>query len=241
MCRLPGCRRPAALENTPPSKYCTPQHGVEYMTKHVIPFSTFTRSHIAALATPAPNAAEFKKLGDRIPTPPPPAIHAYPEETRRLAEIAEERVALVAHQKRILQRGKYALLAQERKVRITEELKNDPDMGKVTNICGFDTRMALDDAEWDEWCNEDEGREVFETGVIPGRDGVCLKKTCRTHKGWQQLFTEEQNKMERERLERVVALKKEERKIRERQKRRAVKDESEGWVKLPETPSASSF
>jgi COMPASS component SPP1 len=211
------------------------------MTKHVIPFSTFTRSQITALANPAPNAAEFKKLGDRIPTPPPPAIHPYPEETRRLAEIAEERVALVAHQKRILQRGKYALLAQERKVRITEELKNDPDMGKVTNICGFDTRMALDDAEWDEWCNEDEGREVFETGVIPGRDGVCLKKTCRTHKGWQQLFTEEQNKMERERLERVVALKKEERKIRERQKRRAVKDESEGWVQLPERPSASSF
>jgi COMPASS component SPP1 len=199
------------------------------MNRHVIARSVHTRAEIAALVNGCATIEEFKRLGDRIPTPPPSSIHSYPEETRRLAEISSERIALVAHQKRIQQRGRYMQLAQERRVRIIDELKNDPEMGKVTTICGYDIRLALDDAEWDEW-HEAEGRELIESGALPGRDGVCIKKVCRTHKGWNQLFADEPAKMERERLERVVALRQEERKIRERQKRRAVKDENEGLV-----------
>jgi COMPASS component SPP1 len=197
----------------------------------VIPQSTLSRGEIAAIVGAVSTSAEFKRLGDRIPTPPPSDIHPYPEETKRLAEIASERVALVAHQKRIQQRGRYATFAQERRSRVLEELKNGPETGKVTTICGFDVRLSLDDKEWDEWC-AGEGKEVFEKEEIPGREGVCIKKNCRTHKGWALLFTEEQGKMERERLERVMALKQEERNIRERQKRRAVKDESEGLVEV---------
>ena len=202
------------------------------MNKHVIQRATLSRNELAAVVNAVSTAEEFKRLGDRIPTPPPSCIRFYPEETRRLAEIASERAALVAHKRRIEQRGRYVQLAKERRDRVLEELRGEPEMGKVTAICGFDSRLALDDLEWDEWCAGEEGTAVFDRGEILGREGVCIKKACRTHKGWAALFTDEQQNMENERLERVLALKKEERNIRERQKRRAVKDENEGRVQV---------
>jgi COMPASS component SPP1 len=230
MCRLPNCRRPAAISDNPPSKYCSPQHGVEFMNRYAASRSTLSRGEIAALTNSVSTAAEFKHLGDRIPTPPPSSTRSYPEETKRLAEIASERAALEGRKRRIEQRGKYLAMAQRRKDRVLAELKNDPDMGKVSAICGYDERLALDDLEWDEWCTSQEGSEIFETGEIPGREAVCLKKACRGHKGWSALFTEEQVVLERLRCERLVLLRQEERKIRERQKRRAVKNERDGTV-----------
>lgn len=41
MCRLPGCRQPARVTAKTPSKYCSDDHGVEFMTKKI---PTITRS-----------------------------------------------------------------------------------------------------------------------------------------------------------------------------------------------------
>ncbi|KAI5853351.1 hypothetical protein BZA05DRAFT_336623 [Tricharina praecox] len=232
MCRLPHCRKPAAIDQNPPSKYCSTKCGVDYMNKYAIPRSTLSRPQVAALASVVTTGAEFKRLGDHIPTPPRGACTPTTEETLRLSKILLERHALTKQKKRIEQRGRYVELAIERRARILEELQSDPDAGKVTAICGYDTRLALDDLEWDEWCETDEGANVFETEWIPGRDGVCIKKNCRTHKGWSTLFVDEQHHCERERVERFVALRQEERRIRERQKRRVLKDEEEGRVEV---------
>lgn len=232
MCRLPGCRRPAQTANNPPSKYCSPQHGVEFMSRYVAHSSKLAPGEIATLVNSVSTAVEFKHLGDRIPTPPPTATAAYPEEAARLGEIASERAALEHRKRRIEQRGKYLNFAHERKNRVLEELKNDLDAGKVTSICGYDDRLALDDVEWDDWCAGEEGEAVFESGFIPGREGVCIKKACRRHNGWAGLLAEEQAVVERLRQERLVVLRQEERKIKERQKRRAVKDEREGTVEI---------
>lgn len=232
MCRLPNCRRPARTSDKPPSKYCSPQHGIDFMSRYVASCATLSRGEIAALVNSVSTAAEFKHLGDRIPTPPPSSTTSYPEETQRLSEIASERAALESRKRRIELRGKYLNLAQERKNRVLEELKNDPEAGKVTSICGYDDRLAFDDLEWDEFCASEEGEAIFDAGIIPGREGVCTKKGCRRHNGWTGLLAEEQAVVERLRLERLVVLRQEERKIRERQKRRAVKDEREGTVEV---------
>lgn len=194
--------------------------------------STLSRSEIATLAYSANSAEEFKRFGDRIPSPPPSDSHYYPEELARLSEISTERSSLEARKRMIEQRAQYLALAQERKNRVLEELKADPEAGKVTAICGYDERLALDDMEWNEWCESDDGQEIFETGAIPGREGICIKKGCRGHRGWTGLFAEENQVMERLRAERLVALRQEERKIRERGKRRAVKDPREGSVEV---------
>jgi len=232
MCRLPHCRKPAAIDQESPSKYCSPQCGVDYMNKYAIPRSTLPRAQVAALASAANTRAEFKQLGDHIPTPSRRTCAPTKEESLRLSKILQERHALTKQKKRIEQRGRYVELAIQRRARVLEELQSDPEAGKVTTICGYDTRLALDDLEWDEWCETDDGAQVFETNRVPGRDGVCIKKNCRTHKGWSTLFVEEQQHYERERVERFVALRQEERKIRERQKRRALKDGEEGRVEI---------
>jgi len=186
------------------------------MNKYVIPRSTLSRPQVAALASVASTAQEFKRLGDHIPAPTPGQIAPTPEEAMRLSQILLERVQL----------------AIQRRARVLEELQSDPEAGKVTTICGYDTRLALDDVEWDQWCESDEGVQIFETNRIPGKDGVCVKKNCRTHKGWSALFVEEQPYREGERMGRFVALRQEERKIRERQKRRMLMDGGEGQVEI---------
>lgn len=229
MCRLPGCRRPAATHNVPPSKYCSPEHGVEFVEKHVIARSTLTRDEIKALVDSAATADEFHRLGSRMPTPPPSALRSYPEEGERLAEIAAERALLEGSRARIERRQQYLRMAQDRRDRILAELKSDPDVpGKVSAICGYDDRFALDDCEWDAWCAAAEGAAAFAAGAIAGRDGVCLKKVCRGHKGWQALCADQQVLAERLRCERIVMLKQEDKRIRQRQLRRAVKSERDG-------------
>jgi len=202
------------------------------MNKYVIPRSTLSRPQVAALASVASTAQEFKRLGDHIPAPTPGQIAPTPEEAMRLSQILLERHALAKQKKRIEQRARYVQLAIQRRARVLEELQSDPEAGKVTTICGYDTRLALDDVEWDQWCESDEGVQIFETNRIPGKDGVCVKKNCRTHKGWSALFVEEQPYREGERMGRFVALRQEERKIRERQKRRMLMDGGEGQVEI---------
>lgn len=126
-------------------------------------------------------------------------------------------------------------------------------------VCGFDEELAMDDGEWDVWVvnqawtkspapprqqkrkvrdedessdddSDDDDTADAEEEVLEKREGVCVKKQCRGHKGWMGLFKEEGEVTERLREERLVQLKQEERRIRERQKRRALKNEQEGRV-----------
>lgn len=170
-----------------------------------------------------------------MPTPPlsDENFRDYPEEVERLVSIAAEREALKAHKLAIKDRGHYVEWAQERAKRIHEELKADPEARNVgKEICGYDERLGLGDVEWTAWRNSPDGNEVFKEARITGREGVCIKKKCEKHIQWKALFMEEAQLQERLHAERLVQLRQEEKKIKERQKRRSVRDNREGTVEV---------
>ena len=230
-CRLAECRAPASIAGEVKSKYCCADHGVEFMKREIAVRGELTGGELAALVGGVKSAREFKSLGDRIPSPPPGSLRGTKEEVERGAEIDTEREVLEGRRRRVLEtRERYLEVVLERRKRVLEELKAEG--GKTENVCGYDERFALDDVEWEEWCEGGEGRRVLEEGLGAERDGMCVKKRCLKHLKWADLLAEEGAVMERLRKERLVQLRQEEKKIRERQKRRAVKDSREGTVEV---------
>ncbi|KAJ5577579.1 uncharacterized protein N7459_006543 [Penicillium hispanicum] len=87
MCRLPECRKPARVARKNPSKYCSDEHGQEFMrrqTRHLKLGSArkgqedlgsmggiLTAGDLKAAIMGVTSVAEFRKLGDRIIAPAP--------------------------------------------------------------------------------------------------------------------------------------------------------------------------
>ncbi|KAL0632981.1 COMPASS (complex proteins associated with Set1p) component [Maublancomyces gigas] len=238
-CRLSTCRKPAQVDKRPPSKYCCDDHGITFFEQQTSPSRTkVPPAEIATVADFAPSAAEFRRLGHRMPTPPmsDENFRDYPEEIERLVAIAAERETLRAHKRAIEDRAHYVDWAQDAARRIHEELKADPEARSVgKEICGYDEKLGLGDVEWAAWRNSPDGEQVFVDGRIAGRDTVCIKKKCEKHSQWKSLFVEEAQLQERLHAERVVQLRLEEKKIKERQKRRSVRDNTEGTVQVEKT------
>ncbi|KAL7269780.1 COMPASS (complex proteins associated with Set1p) component [Rhizina undulata] len=236
-CRLPTCRRPANVSGPKPSKYCSPAHGSMYFKHQTSGGGALQRDQISAIVDATPNLPALKRLGERIPTPPlsSDAMSDYPEEQMQLRNIAEERRLLERKTEMVEKRLRFITLTQERSRRILEELKADPETSSrksLKEICGYDDKLSLDDEEWAEFFKGDEGREILASGRISGREGVCLKRKCEKHARWYQLFVEEAQMTERLLVERGKELRSEERKIRERQKRRGIRDGREGTVEV---------
>lgn len=166
-----------------------------------------------------------------MPTPPMSDENwrDYPEEGQRLASIAREKAALHRRGEANGDRAQYTEWAKERARRIHDEMKADPDIKHTgKEICGFDERLSLDDGEWESWRSSAEGQTTFEKRRINGREGVCVKKKCEKHFNWKVLFADDCQLQERLVSERLVQLKHEERKIKDRQKRRSIRDNTEG-------------
>ncbi|KAH0607115.1 uncharacterized protein H6S33_003103 [Morchella sextelata] len=236
-CRLPVCRRPAQVDKRPkPSKYCCDEHGIQFFklqTAAQLSRPAISSSELAVVANGVSSATEFRRIGYRMPTPPlsDENFRDYPEEIERLVAIAKERESLKNQRHLVEDRGRYLDWTHQRAKRIHEELKADPESRNVgKEICGYDERFALGEVEWAAWRNSEEGKEVFKEERIPGREGVCLKKKCEKHGPWRPLFMEEAQLHERLHQERLVQLRQEEKKIKERQKRRSVRDNREGTV-----------
>lgn len=82
-CRLPECRKPAAVgfagggkpngntsnSRDPPSKYCSQDHGIAFFEQHILR-SRIGKALLAAVVVEAEGVGELHALGDRIPTPP---------------------------------------------------------------------------------------------------------------------------------------------------------------------------
>ncbi|KAG0123262.1 hypothetical protein HOY82DRAFT_250731 [Tuber indicum] len=232
-CRLTTCRRPADASKRPPSKYCNDAHGVEFFDLQLDSDRTrYTSSEIKALTSAVTSAASFRRLGDRMPTPPLSDENwkDYPEEIERLEKIAQEKVALKNRAEANEDRALYIDWAKDRAKRVHEEMKADPDVKHTgKEICGFDERLALDEGEWEIWRASAEGNAVFDNHRIDGRD-VCVRKKCERHANWRSIFADESQLQGRLVSERLVQLKHEERKIKDRQKKRSIRDSREGVV-----------
>ncbi|KAG0637296.1 hypothetical protein HOY80DRAFT_889970 [Tuber brumale] len=232
-CRLTTCRRPADVSKRPPSKYCSDAHGVEFFELQLDSDRTrYTRPEIKALTSAVTSAASFRRLGDRMPTPPLSDENwkDYPEEIERLEKIAQEKEALKNRAEANEDRALYIDWAKDRAKRVHEEMKADPDVKHTgKEICGFDERLALDEGEWEIWRASAEGNAVFDNRRIDGRD-VCVRKKCERHANWRSIFADESQLQGRLVSERLVQLKHEERKIKDRQKKRSIRDSREGVV-----------
>jgi COMPASS component SPP1 len=282
MCRLKECRKPCRFDKRNLSKYCSDEHGLEFMrqkTQHLnlssqlakpkfirrAAFngflnpkdddSEFEGSHIedegddnmadlgsrggvltagdlTAVIMGVVSAAEFRKLGAHIVAPLPEeenddaetksvkklgldvgvdGLDYSPDEAEKLEKLRKRRDDLFHRRDMLEARSNFLTLVRQRSKSILEVLKKKDPKGGWKDICGFDTRLAWADDEFDEWRLSDTGRKALAEGTpealassYPGTDadgdtnmeddnahefasltrGVCTKKRCERHKQW---------------------------------------------------------
>ncbi|KAL2867060.1 putative PHD transcription factor [Aspergillus lucknowensis] len=286
MCRLKGCRKPARFNQRNPSKYCSDEHGLEFMrqkTQHLnLPSQSVTQkpktfrrgalngslnlkdddsefggSHIgdygddgmadlgsrggvltagdlAAVIMGVTSADEFRKLGAHIVEPLPEmkdedaegkpskklgldvgvdGLNYSPDEAEKIEKLRKRRDDLFHRRDMLDARSTFLTLVRQRSKSIVEVLKKKDPKGGWKDICGFDTRLAWADDEFDEWRLSEAGKNALEEGTpealassfpstVDGDGdmamdgdyaedeltsltrGVCTKKRCERHKQW---------------------------------------------------------
>ncbi|PTU21347.1 hypothetical protein P175DRAFT_0530843 [Aspergillus ochraceoroseus IBT 24754] len=293
MCRLKECRKAARFNRKNPSKYCSDEHGLEFMRQkaqhlNLTPRmgsqkpisiqraiangidhsrdddSEFEGSHIedgvasvngdkagsmedlgsrggiltagdlAAVVMRVVSAQEFRKLGANIVSPPPEDkdtdaetnsgkklgldvhiddLNYSPDETHKIAKLRKRRDELHHRKDMLTARNAFLALLRQRSKSILEVLKKKDPKGGWKDICGFDSRLAWSDEEFDQWRLSDIGKKALEEGTaealalsyptsvdedgdtamdgVNAEDelavlsrGVCTKKRCERHKQW---------------------------------------------------------
>lgn len=310
MCRLPDCRKPARIYTNNPSKYCTDEHGREFMLLKTRPLGVsvstgsrklatngrnatngpsrlrdvqdadsqtngvpvengtatingqrngipddlgsrggiLTAGELKALVTGVSSASEFRRLGERIITPPPeeeeegegeeqpegepkrkkklgldvdpdPDRLTYsPDEAAKIEELRKWRDELHHRKDMLNARNIFLTLVRQRSKSIVEKLKQTDPKGGWKDICGFDTRLAWSDEEFDEWRLTKAGAKALQDGTPESlasshpnatdaegdakmdtdendmantTRGVCTKKRCERHKQWVKIQQQE--------------------------------------------------
>ncbi|KAF3924119.1 hypothetical protein ABW20_dc0110065 [Dactylellina cionopaga] len=219
-CRLPTCHRPAAVTSKPPSKYCSLEHGIEFF-KSKYPLAEYSAGELAAVVNATGSADGFRKLGDCVPAPESPDSRLKIENLllRDVEELIPYKEAVGRRQNRASARSKFIAMTKERQKRVAEELRGEADQTSKGSkeICGFDVRLAMDDEEFEDWCESEEGRDVFSQGLINGREGLCIKKKCEKHKYWLRIAMEDLELEERLIGESSTVIQNEEKGLRQRQ------------------------
>ncbi|OJJ85485.1 putative PHD transcription factor [Aspergillus glaucus CBS 516.65] len=272
MCRLPECRKPARVNQKGPSKYCSDDHGREFMrlkTQHFLGpgagiangdqdpkarddigsrGGVLTASELKAAITDASSAIEFRRLGERIVTPPPEeeddkknletqdqpkkekklgldvdakGLTYTPDEAAKLEKLRKRRDEILHRQELLTSRDTFINLVRQRSKTIVERLKQTDPKGGWKDICGYDSRVAWADEEFDEWRQTPVGEKAMKDGTLDpptdadgdtamdegnnkeGSDneddngiealarGVCTKKRCERHKQWVKVHQED--------------------------------------------------
>lgn len=185
---------------------------------------------------------EFRNLGNRIMSPPPtllkeespknevksettPPFGENPgldipadgveysfHESEKLEKLRNARDALLHRKNMLAARSTFVEHVRQRAKGIVGKLKQKEPKGGWKDICGFDTRLAWSDEEFDEWRLSDAGAKALTEGTLEamaasyptssdadgdtamnGQDedemafltrGICVKKRCEQHKQW---------------------------------------------------------
>ncbi|KAB8216653.1 hypothetical protein BDV33DRAFT_151139 [Aspergillus novoparasiticus] len=259
MCRVPSCRKPARFNNNILSKYCSDEHGREFMrlkTQYLkmspAPENKMedlgsrggilTAGDLKAVIMDVSSAAEFRKLGERIVSLPPddpetdtkekdkkklgldfaPDDLTYsPDEESKIEELRKRRDELLHRRDMLNARNTFVNLVRQRSKSVLERLKQAEPKGGWKDICGFDSRLAWSDEEFDEWRLSEVGAKTLEDGTpealassypdttdIDGDTvmngvkaeeddisslsrGICTKKRCERHKQWVKVQQQE--------------------------------------------------
>ncbi|GFF43548.1 set1 complex component spp1 [Aspergillus udagawae] len=205
MCRLKGCRKPARVTGKNPSKYCSDEHGQEFMRRRIQQLhktpedpakkeweelgsrgGVLTTGDLHAVVMAVSSAEEFRKLGERIISPPPDeedpvtgarsskklGLDVDPEgltyshdEASKLEQLRKQRDELLHRRDMLNTRSTFMTLIRQRSKSIVEKLKQTDPKGGWKDICGFDTRLAWSDEEFDDWRLSKLGAKALEEGT----------------------------------------------------------------------------
>lgn len=275
MCRLPGCRKPARVSRSDPSKYCSDEHGREFMrqkTRHLnLSFNptprkstpanrvsmlskdrfgdgnnvdgdpdeshaedepgsiyggeedgeheqraleefssrggVLTAGELKAAIMGVSSIEEFRKLGERIISPPPdeeeeekankdgnvnehetttgdgqeegkprsnkklgldidaPGLTYTLDEASKIEKLRKKRDELLSRKEMLDARSVFLTAVRQRAKYVLEHLKKTDPKGGWKDICGFDSRFAWSDEEFDEWRLSPMGAEALKDGT----------------------------------------------------------------------------
>lgn len=217
MCRLPECRKPARPSRTAPSKYCSDEHGREFMRRKTQHFEldrdktpdeigskggVLTAGELKAAIMDVSSVEEFRRLGERIVSPPeeeeekdpnytngeaaaaaqqPGAtkkekklgldidakgLTYTPDEAAKLDKLRKQRDELLHRQEMLQMRDTFVVLVRQRSRNILERLKQLEPKGGWKDICGYDSRVAWSDEEFDKWRLSSVGEKSLKEGVL---------------------------------------------------------------------------
>ncbi|KAG0159454.1 hypothetical protein PDIDSM_6976 [Penicillium digitatum] len=213
MCRLVECRKPARVRTKPPSKYCCDEHGREFMRQQTQQLKQragqvnglfedlgsmggiLTVGDLKAAIMGVTSTQEFRKLGDRIVSPPPRAdenetagaeiqaeskpqsgrwlgvdVHATgleysPDEIAKIEKLRTQRKELLHRKEMLAARTTFVSLLKPRAKGVVEKLKQHEPKGGWKDICGFDSRLSWSDEEFDEWRLSGAGKKALAEGT----------------------------------------------------------------------------
>jgi COMPASS component SPP1 len=209
-CRLETCKNPAIQavkrgkgeKGSKGSKYCCDDHARQFFhTKlNSLDTETLTQEALKALVEGVKSADQFKLLGAEEPLIPDSTLaqFATAEDESRVADLRLEREKIARKLEIVALRQQFLQFVIE-KIKVTNaELKaqQPPSTGKSKTkpkeVCGYDDRLSLDDAEFLEWSASDEGKRVFAERKVEEERVNCgiEKRRCR-HAGWQLLRGED--------------------------------------------------
>ncbi|PQE24422.1 hypothetical protein CJF30_00009920 [Rutstroemia sp. NJR-2017a BBW] len=235
MCRyynVDGCRKAARVSDDPPSKYCSDEHKKAFwlFVKSKVRSDekgsmggALNEVEVGALLDSCKNAADFHSLGSKPKLPVPEGHdpseplglqYLTPEEKQTIEEIQAKRLVIEEQIKGYQTRQKLLIMINKRAKTAQEHPNID-----VKEICGYDNRLAMNEAEFTAWCNTSEGQTTLETGALgprtaeskhigahipyPGQpepetkdlveelDNICLRprKKCK-HLSWREIHAE---------------------------------------------------
>lgn len=194
MCRLPGCRNPCDLNKDSPSKYCSTEHKRRFWDEAIqrapdgpAPScgGALTKGELKALLDRTKGDVKaFHSLGTKPTLPTPPEAIDWnkiltEEEKGRLCQITADKLVLNTRSTGFKDKEKVVRMAMDRLRKATEARKD------LTGVCGWDTRLAMNEEEFQVWRNSEAGMKVFETGILDGT--FCEKKRCPRHGAWIKL------------------------------------------------------
>lgn len=201
-----------------------------------------TAGELKAIVSGVSSAQEFRKLGERIISPPPDeenpdtgektqkklGLDADPDdltysadEASKIQKLRTRRDELLHRKEMLAVRATFLSLTEQRSKSILEKLKQLEPKGGWKGVCGFDSRLAWSDEEFDEWRLSEMGKQALKAGTPealassypdatdadgdiamddPQTDendiatitrGVCTKKRCERHKNWNKVHQSE--------------------------------------------------
>jgi COMPASS component SPP1 len=209
-CRLEGCKIPAiqavkpgkGQKGSPGSKYCCDDHARQFFHTKLksLDTETLTKEALKALLEGSKSVDQFKLLGAEEPVIPDATLakFATAEDESRLADLHLEREKIARKLEIVALRQQFLQFVIEKAKVTNAELKvqQPPSTGKSKTkpkeLCGYDDRLSLDDAEFLEWSASEEGKRVFaERKVEEDRVNCGIEKRRCRHSGWQLLRGED--------------------------------------------------